>query len=317
MKKVTLNKLKVPMTLIIAAMVGLTACKKDKDDPKPQNQTIVDIVVGNSDFSLLKTAVIHADLQATLASAGPFTVFAPNNAAFAAAGLDTDAKIKALPAATVKNILLYHVLGQSVTASAIKTGSNAAVETVAKQNIFITKNTSGVFVNGAMVTKADIMAKNGVIHVINTVLMPASGNIVASAQANANLSLLVAAVLRASQGTTNVAEVLSGTGPFTVFAPTNQAFINAGFKTVADINAANPNTLAAILTYHVISGRIFSSDLVNASMPATVNGGKVTISLPGGAKVKGTTNSTAATISPANMVATNGVIHIIDQVLTQ
>lgn len=314
MKTLNFNSFK-KMALIagVLATALFTACKKDKDTP--QASSIVEIVVGNADFSLLEAAVVHANLVETLSGAGPFTVFAPNNAAFVAAGLDTEAKIKALPVETVKNILLYHVIAQQIPSSGITSENNTAVRTAGSADLYVSKKASGVFVNGASVISADIMASNGVIHVINTVLMPPSGNIVQAAQANANFTYLVAAVVRASGGTTNVAEVLSGAGPFTVFAPTNQAFTNAGFPTIESIQAADPAALTNILTYHVIAGRIFSSDLTEGAAPATVNGGTVAITLTGGAKVKGNSNTTASTISPANIVTTNGVIHVIDQVL--
>ena len=231
------------------------------------------------------------------------------------AGFDTDAKITAVPAETLRKILLYHVVGQEIPAVAIATAVNTTVKSAADLNIFVTKNASGVYVNGAKVIKADLMASNGIIHTINSVLMPPAGNIVEAAQANSNFSYLVAAILRASQGTTNVAQVLAGDGPFTVFAPTNQAFITAGFPTIAAINAADPATLTNILTYHVVAGRIFSSDLVEGGKPATVNGGTLTITLTGVAKVKGNANTTASNITSANLVTTNGVIHVIDQVL--
>jgi len=166
-----------------------------------------------------------------------------------------------------------------------------------------------------MVTTADINASNGVVHVINKVLMPPSQNIVQLAQGNTNLSYLVAAVTRASQGSTNVAQVLSNTNPLTVFAPNNQAFIDAGFATTDAIMAADPATLTSILTYHVIGARVFSSDLTEGAMPTTVNGGKVTITLSGGAKVKGNGNTTASNITAVDIMATNGVVHVIDRVL--
>ena len=302
--------------LALFAVLGFTACSDDdNDDVVPSQKTIAEIVVGNNDFSLLESALVHAGLSGVLDEEGTYTVFAPNNAAFAAAGLDSEAKIKALPVSTLKNILLYHVLGQKVPASAIANASNTSVETLAKSNIFVTKNANGVFVNGAAVTQADVMASNGVIHVINTVLMPAMGNIVEVAQGNPNFSFLVAAVLRASQGSTNVAQVLTGAGPYTVFAPTNQAFMDAGFATITAIQNANPADLTAILTYHVIAGRIFSSDLTEGAKPETLNGGTLSISLNGGAKVKGNGNTTAATISQANLMSSNGVIHVVDKVL--
>jgi uncharacterized surface protein with fasciclin (FAS1) repeats len=307
---------KSALVIALAVISIATSCKKDEDElPMTSDQNIVDIVVADNNFSLLEAAVKHADLVTTLSGAGPFTVFAPTNEAFTAAGLDTEAKINALPKETLRNILLYHVAGSSIAASGIPTASNTAIKSAANIDLYVTKNNNGVFINGATVTQADVMATNGIIHVINKVLMPPSGNIVEVAQGNPNFSFLVAAVLRASQGQTNVANVLSGDGPFTVFAPTNQAFMDAGFANVAAIQAADPATLTSILTYHVIAGRIFSTDLVDNSTPPTVNGANVTITLNGGAKVKGAKNTSASNISPADLVTTNGVIHVIDQVL--
>lgn len=313
----TISALKKSTMLIALAVISIaTSCKKDDDEmPVTSDQNIVEIVVADNNFSLLEAAVKHADLVATLSGNGPFTVFAPTNEAFAAAGLDSEAKINALPKETLKKILLYHVAGSSIAAAEIPSAANTTVKSAADIDLYVTKNNKGVFVNGATVTQADLMASNGIIHVINKVLMPPSGNIVEVAQGNPNFSFLVAAVLRASQGQTNVANVLSGNGPFTVFAPTNQAFINAGFANVAGMEAADPATLTSILTYHVVAGRVFSTDLVDNSSPATVNGANVTITLNGGAKVKGAKNTSAATISPADLVTTNGVIHVIDQVL--
>ena len=132
--------------------------------------------------------------------------------------------------------------------------------TLNTQPVYVTRTSDNkVFINGVSVVKADIICTNGVIHQINRLLFPATGTIVQTAINSPDLSLLVAAVLRASQGSTDVASVLSGTGPFTVFAPTNQAFINAGFADVNAINAADPNTLTSILTYHVITGEFFEA----------------------------------------------------------
>jgi uncharacterized surface protein with fasciclin (FAS1) repeats len=183
-------------------------------------------------------------------------------------------------------------------------------------SFFVTNNLNGVFVNGLKVTTADLLASNGVIHTVGKVLMPPAGNIVEVAAADTTFSYLVAAVLRASTGSTNVAAVLSGNSPLTVFAPTNNAFRAAGFANIAAINAVDPNTLTTILTYHVLAGRVFSSDLVNAAQAATVNGGKVIVSLStNSAAVKGNSNPSASNIAAANIMASNGVIHVIDQVL--
>lgn len=311
------KKLSAPLYSLIAVAIMLlftfSSCKKKKDNT-PETGTITTIVSNSPDFSILKAAVVKAGLATTLDGKGPFTVFAPTNDAFKTSGITLET-INTLSADALKGILLYHTLGAKVVAADVPAGPNANVATVGGKDIFLTKNNSGVFVNGVSVVKADVMASNGVIHAISRVLMPPTGNIVETAQANPNFTYLVAAVLRASQGSTNVAEVLSGNGPFTVFAPTNDAFKAAGFATIADINNADPNTLTSILTYHVIAARVFSSDLTNGAQPATVNGGKVTIGLTNGATVKGNGNATPSKIIATDLVTTNGVIHVIDQVL--
>lgn len=299
--------------LMLAGMMFfmLVSCKKEEAAPA---KTIATLVTENSNLSLLRTAVVRAGLVETLSGQGTFTVFAPDNNAFAAAGLGTEAAINAVPEATLRQIILYHVLAQKYVSGSIPTAT-IQLATAAESDVYVTKNSNGVFVNGSAVIAADIDAQNGVVHVINKVLMPPPGNLVQLAQSNTNLSFLVAAVVRASQGNTNVAAVLSGAGPYTVFAPTNTAFQNAGFPTIESIQQADPNTLAAILTYHVIGARVFSSDLTEGASPATLNGGTVTITLAGGARVKGNGNNTASNITATNIVASNGVVHVIDAVL--
>lgn len=301
-------------TLLFAVTTALFLSSCDKDDDSPVAQNITQIVVSTPDFSLLETAVVRAGLDGTLATTPNLTVFAPNNAAFTAAGL-TEAVINSTPVATLQAILQYHVLGSKVNSADVPAGPNAEVTTLGGVKAFATKNSSGVFINGVKVITADVSASNGVIHVVDRVLIPPTGNIVATAQANANLTYLVAAVLRADASGTSISGALSGAGPLTVFAPTNQAFIDAGFPTIASINAADPNTLKNILLYHVIAARVFSSDLTEGAQPTTLQGGKVTIKLAGGAKVRGLSNTSDSNIAITDIVATNGVVHVIDRVL--
>jgi len=307
---------KIILTAVFFVTLGgiFSSCKKSSSNSAPSPSTITDQVSAGANFTLLKSAVVKAGLATTLSSAGPYTVFAPTDAAFAASGVTSDV-IASLSADQLKAILLYHTLGSKVLAASVPAGPNAKVVTAGGDSIFVTNNVSGVFVNGIKVTQADILASNGVIHTIGKVLLPPVGNIVQVASSDTTFSFLVAAVVRASTGSTNVAAVLSSGGIFTVFTPTNNAFRAAGFATIDAINAADPATLTTILTYHVIPGRVFSSDLTEGAQPVTVNGGKVTISLSSGATVKGNSNTTASNIVAANIMASNGVVHVIDQVL--
>jgi uncharacterized surface protein with fasciclin (FAS1) repeats len=311
-------KLKSLMAVLSLAVLvfAFSSCDKDDDNNPAPPPTITSQVVAAANLTALESAVVKANLATTLDGAGPYTVFAPTDDAFTASGI-TASTINTLTPAQLQTILLYHTLPAEVFAANVPAGPNAKVTTASGDSVFVTRNGTGVFVNGINVTQADIDASNGVIHLISRVLLPPAGNIVEVAQLNSSFSLLVAAVLRASTGTTNVAQILSSGGPFTVFAPTNDAFIAAGFPDVAAINAADPNTLAGILTHHVVAGRVFSSDLTNGAVVPTANTGKsVTIGITGsGATVKGATNTTASNIIGTNVMARNGVVHVIDRVL--
>jgi uncharacterized surface protein with fasciclin (FAS1) repeats len=261
-------------------------------------------------FTYLAVALARTGLISTLANLeSSYTLFAPTDDAFNAAGFNSIQDILKAPKEVLVPILTYHVLGAKVLSTQVPAGPNAAVKTVNGANAYVTSNSKGVFINGTPVIVANVKAANGVIHVIDRILIPPVGNIVATAVANPDFSYLVAAVLRASEGGTNVAGLLSGDGPFTVFAPTNDAFKKAGFNTIADIMNTNPDALTPILAYHVIGARIFSSDLSNGITPAMFAGGTTTITLTG------TNNAMAANIIKTDIVATNGVIHVIDGVL--
>ena len=291
----------------------IISCDKD-DDNGAVLVTIKDEVASRSNLTLMDLSLEQCGLASTLDSTATFTVFAPTNDAFVSSGISAST-IAGLTDEQLIDILLYHAIDTKYMAADLPAGPNAKIITASGDSIFVTSNSSGVYVNGVKVLTANILASNGVLHLISKVLMPPVGNIVQAALADTTFTYLAAAVVRASEGTTNVAGVLAGSGIYTVFAPTNQAFRDAGFATVNDINAADPNTLAAILTYHVLAGRVFSSDLTEGAQPTTLEGGAVTVSLLNGAKVIGTGNATAANIVGANIMASNGVIHVIDKVL--
>jgi len=260
-------------------------------------------------LSTLVTAVVAANLQGTLSSVGPFTVFAPTNEAFAnlpagvLAGL-----LKDIPQLT--KLLLYHVVNGKVLASDLKNGES--VKTVEGENLKVTITGDTVFINQATVEVPNVMATNGVVHIINAVLMtpaptpapPATMNIVQLAQATTDLSTLVTAVVAANlQGT------LSSVGPFTVFAPTNEAFANLPAGVLAGLLKDIPQ-LTKLLLYHVVNGKVLASDLKNGESVKTVEGENLKVTITGDKVMINT-----ATVKVPNVMATNGVVHIIDAVL--
>jgi transforming growth factor-beta-induced protein len=283
----------------------LTACAKDSDDETTTGKTVTEYAISDKDFSILVQALTKANLADVLNGEGNFTVFAPTNDAFNAlfAQLGVNG-IDDLSAATLTPILLYHVLGAEEKSSMLTSGYYPTLSPAqGSYSTLYVSTTAGVTVNkDAKVTLADVDVKNGVIHAIDKVLLPPT--VVDAAIANGNFTILVQAVVKAG-----LAETLSGTGPFTVFAPTDAAFkalfTQLGVSGIADLT---PAQLVPILKYHVVSGNVRSSQLTAGNV-TTLNG-TIAITLSPAPAINGTSNITATDIQ-----ASNGVIHVIDKVL--
>ena len=307
-------------TVVALSSLFIVGCKdKDKEEevitPAPVPENIVDKVIATPEFSFLEAAVIKAGLVEALK--GPnLTVFAPDNNAFIKAGFANEAAITATPAADLARILQYHVVNSVIQSTAVPAGPNAAVTPLlANSKLFATRNSSGVFINGTQVTQADITASNGVIHKVGSVLLPPALDIVQFVVANPNYARLEQAVIKCG-----LVSALSATGPLTVFAPNNAAFVTAGFDStaIANANPATVTTLTNVLTFHVFNGRAFSSDITNGgTIPTLFVGNSLTTNISAsGVTIKGAGNGTSpANITAVNIVTTNGVIHAVDKVL--
>ena len=287
--------------VVLALIFAAFAPAKVSAQGAGEGQTIVDIAASDPQFSTLVAAVQAAGLVETLSSEGPFTVFAPTNAAFAKLG---DATIQALlnDPATLQGILLYHALSGSVYAVDVLQRSSAT--TINGQDVVFSVRKGSVYINNAQITVTDIQASNGVIHVIDTVILPPTKDIVDTAIANPQLKGLVAAVQAAG-----LVETLKGEGPFTVFAPTDAAFKAIG-KSALEALQKDPAKLASILTYHVVAGKLYSGDVLKTTSITTVNGNDLVFTMR-----KGKLYVNNARIVMTDVLATNGVIHIIDAVM--
>jgi transforming growth factor-beta-induced protein len=279
----------------LAIGIMLAGSKKD----------IVTVASEAGSFQTLIAAAKAAGLVETLQSPGPLTVLAPTDEAFAK-----------LPKGTVENllkpenkkqlaaILTYHVIAGKVPAEKIVTTKFPA--TVNGQRLAIKAKDGKVLVNQSNVIKTDIMASNGIIHVIDQVLIPADKNIAEVAMANGNFTTLLTA-LKA----TGLDKALVGEGPFTVFAPTDAAFAKLPKGTLDNLlKPENKDQLAGILKYHVVAGIKYSPDVLAVKKVNTLNGLSVRFSLENG----------KAMVNQSNLVMTdittsNGVIHVIDAVL--
>lgn len=265
---------KITFAVLAGSLMSLTSCDKE-DTVVSTSNTVTDVVVNNASFSVLKEAVVKAGLSTTLSGPGPFTVFAPDNTAFASAGINS-ATVASLPATVLSDLLLYHTLGSEILAANVPAGPNAKVITAGGDSVFVTRNANGVFVNGISVAQADISADNGVIHRLSKALNKPSGNVVATAQAaGSGLDSLVKAIVRANNapgGDPTLISTLSS-ATITVFAPTNAAFTQLlSALSTNDINNIPVSTLLAVLRYHVVGGRAFSSDLANGTLAMLANG---------------------------------------------
>ena len=339
--------------------------------PPVELEDIPTVAQGTGIHTALVAAVVQADLLATLQGEGPFTVFAPTDDAFTAAGIDLAALDTDEGKATLTDILLYHVVAGAVSSSAVTDGMSAAA--VNGDDLSFTVD-EGVMVNDANVVLADVPASNGVIHVIDKVLIPpvdvteadgdicynmfthtiAAGasfdecmayayyedyemngqtftgcynlathtltmvsqeeceaymwtpavDIAMTAQATTIHNSLVAALAQAE-----LVATLQGDGPFTVFAPTDDAFAEAGIDLTALDNDEGKATLTDILLYHVVSGAVPSSAVTDGLVAAAVNGDDLSFTVGEGVMVND------ANVVLADVPASNGIIHVIDKVL--
>jgi uncharacterized surface protein with fasciclin (FAS1) repeats len=271
-------------------------------------ETVVDIALDDpANFSTLTTAVVTAELLPALTN--PFselTVFAPTNTAFANAltALNlTAAQLLASP--DLASILTYHVLGAEVLSGSLTNGQIATPLNTANTLKITVTSGNDVYVNQAMVTMANVMADNGVVHVLDAVVLPVETVVDIALDDQMNFSTLTTAVV-----TAELLPTLSNPfSEFTVFAPTNTAFNTLATNLGTDLNGilALPN-LSDILLYHVVSGTVLSTDLTNGPV-TTANGDDVIINLVGGVKVNN------ANVTTPNVLADNGVVHVIDAVL--
>ena len=296
---------KVTFLLSLAAAVGLMslaagfAAEDCEDSPKD----IVDTAVAADNFKTLAAALKAADLVETLKGKGPFTVFAPTDEAFSKLPEGTvEGLLKPENKEKLAGILTYHVVAGKVMAADVVKLKDA--KTVQGSKVKVVVKDGKVMVDNANVTTTDIKCSNGVIHVIDAVILPK--DIVDTAVAAGSFKTLAAALKAA-----DLVETLKGKGPFTVFAPTDEAFSKLPEGTLEDLlKPENKEKLAGILTYHVVAGKVMAADVVKLSSAKTVQGSEVTIKVEDGKVMVDN-----AKVVKTDILCGNGVIHVIDAVI--
>ena len=271
--------------------------------------TVVDIIVGSEVHTTLATAVTEANLVGALQGEGPFTVFAPTDAAFAALPEGTVASLLEDPSGALTDILLYHVVQTRALSGDLSNGQ--IIRTMlAGKDITVTLEEGRVFINEAEVVIANLEADNGVVHVIDAVLIPAADPLPATV-----VDIIVGSEVHTTLATAvteaNLVGALQGEGPFTVFAPTDAAFAALPEGTLTSLLEDPSGALTDILLYHVVQARALSGDLSNGQIISTMLEGKdITVTLE-----EGRVFINEAEVVIANLEADNGVVHVIDAVL--
>ncbi len=302
-----MKSLKLLGVMLVVAAVLVAGCTTEPPEatptptPTPAPKNIIETAQDAGSFTTLLAAVEAAGLTGTLSGEGPFTVFAPTDDAVAKLPEGTIAVLLEDPQGDLKDILLYHVVAGELMADDV-TSQPDAMTLLGKRLRFDT--TDGVMVDGAKVVTADIVCSNGVIHVIDAVMLP-KDNIVETAVADGRFTTLVAAVQAAGLGPTLSDETMD----YTVFAPTDDAFAALPAGTVEALLEDPQGQLTDILLYHVAGGRFMASDVGSMDTIETLQGSALVIDTADGVTVGG------ANVIITDVECSNGVIHVIDAVL--
>ena len=273
--------------------------------PEMPTNTVFDIIANSEVHATLETAIVAAGLDGTLASEGPFTVFAPTDDAFSLIPANILETLLADPTGLLTQILLNHVV--SGTALSTDLSDGMMIETLQGSEVMVSITDGVVKIDNATVIVADIIADNGVVHVIDAILQPEMPtNTVFDIIANSEVHTTLEAAIVAA----GLDETLASEGPFTVFAPTDDAFSLIPADVIDALLADPTGDLTQILLNHVVSGTTLSTDLSDGMMITTLQGGEVMVSIADGVVMIGN-----ATVIIADITADNGVVHVIDAVI--
>ncbi len=315
-------------TVIASLALIFSSCSSDDDSQSifpslPESNTIVDFVLNNEDYSSLGAALSAADLVDVLRGDTNFTVFAPNNASFAAfLSANGFNSLEDVPVDVLRQVLLNHVVSGTVLSTDLETGyvnTNATFGDTANNLSMYINTSNGVLINGeTSVSVADITVDNGVIHAVDAVINLPS--VVTFATADSTFENLVAALTR-EDSFTYVETLLTGNGtspaPFTVFAPTNDAFVNLlGELSLPSLADVPTDILAATLNTHVVpSANVTAGQLAIGDNSIKTLGADFTINVSDDGVIFTDLNGRAGNIIVTDVQAANGVIHVVDRVI--
>lgn len=317
MKKTFLFKSCSLLFTILLVIITIVSCTTE-DNINAKKATVTGFVLSQSNLTTLGIALEKTNLLATLDAQGTYTLFAPTNDAFnsflTANGFSS---INDVPTTTLKEILLNHVIGQTLTTTDLP--ASGYIKTLAKGNVsatntlsmYVNKSNDVVLNNFSKVTAANVLASNGIVYVVNTVigLPTVSSHIIA----NPNLTSFLGIITDANQP--DFITTFYGTGPFTVFAPTNNAFNSLNTELSGGIAGVSASDMTKIIHYHVVSGNILSSNLTDGQIVPTLEAPQTfTVLLNSAPRLKDV-NNRSSNIITTDIQCTNGVIHLLNKAL--
>lgn len=313
MNKIKHTLIKVGL-LVLSSTFILTSCDKDDDNTDPViTESLDDIISSRTDLTIFKAALERTRLNSFTKGGGPFTIWAPLDAAFNASGISSASDINLIDSNLLVQILTYHIQAANRSYFEIPLGPNANMVTQGGLTQYASRKLAPLaekaYINGVEVTEPNIRASNGYIHVLNGVLLPPLLTTAQTLAANPNYARFYQAILKTSTTTT--------TNPLTIFAVNNADMIAAGYDstTIANVSGASLTALTAVVRYHFVSRRIFSSDFATGNLRTVQTSNLVIGGGIGSFTVKGTNNPGPFAINGTNIITTTGVIQNIEGVL--
>ncbi|HEY4154641.1 MAG TPA: fasciclin domain-containing protein [Puia sp.] len=305
----------------LIGLAGITGWGCNKNAPNSidyKTSTISYILANGSNTSFFESVILKANLDTIFNGAGPFTVFVPTNDAFNQAGI-SQPELSTYSSEEAKNLVLYHTVAGTALTSVDFIGAKEKKIIMANgDSVFITGDSNRIFVNGVPVTAVDVKAANGVMHALQGVLLAPSKNLLELINADSTLSFLANALLLATASPDSLTSTLAGGGPYTFFAPDNDAFRILGYNSPQDLGSVNPDSLRLMILSQLVPQRLFSYDIPDSSSLQTVNDSTLYFNSAGiSTQVQLKGHESFSNVVSSNQMATNGILFKTDAILTQ
>jgi uncharacterized surface protein with fasciclin (FAS1) repeats len=301
---------------ILAAIASWGCNKSNPSGIDYKTSTISYFLINGANTTYFETAIREANLDTVFNGTGPFTVFVPTDDAFNASGISLSA-VTAWSGEEARNMVLYHTVAGTALGSSTFIGATELKVVMANgDSVFITGDSNRIFVNGLQVTASDVKAANGIMHSLQGVLKAPSKNLLEIIYSDSSLSFLFNALQLATPVPDSLTSTLSSGGPFTFFAPDNNAFRNAGYNSPQDLDTANADSLRSLILSQLIPARLFSYDIPDSSTVQTVNDSTLLFSLSGitpQVQIRG--HDHFVNVVSMNQMAINGVLFKTDEFL--